>query len=75
MPCGFIPGTFNKKQGPPKVDISELKSKLIPEDFKVEIEMTYSWKLIPEQILIEWHGFWVDCEGGSTSENQGSALF
>ena len=35
------------------VDISELKSKLFPGDFQVEIEMTYFWKLLPEKFIIE----------------------
>ena len=48
-------GTDRPTQKGPQspVDISELKLKLIPGIFKVEIEMTYYWMLIPKTNLIE----------------------
>ena len=30
--------------------------------------MTYSWKLIPEKYLIEWHGFWVICNSTESAQ-------
>ena len=45
--------TYPQKGPQSPIDISELKYKLIPGIFKVEIEMTYYWKLIPETFLLE----------------------